>query len=75
MGYEINDSIEMLKEILPFLIPIILLQWSLMIYSLIKLIGAQSPPKYLPKWGWLLIIIFINLIGPVIYLFFGRNDE
>lgn len=75
MSNELNDSLKMLKEILPFLIPVILLQWSLMIYSIIKLIRAQSPPKFLPKWAWLLIIIFINLIGPVLYLVIGRNDE
>lgn len=75
MGYEINDSIEMIKEILPFLIPVILLQWSLMIFALVKLIRAESPPKFLPKWVWILIIIFVNLIGPVLYLVIGRNDE
>lgn len=27
-----------------------------------------------PKWVWALIIIFINLIGPILYFVFGRRD-
>ncbi|WP_268238677.1 PLDc N-terminal domain-containing protein [Lentibacillus kapialis] len=28
-----------------------------------------------PKWMWALIIIFINIIGPIIYFIFGRRND
>jgi hypothetical protein len=30
---------------------------------------------YIPKWGWLAVIILINIIGPVLYLTLGRRDS
>ena len=29
--------------------------------------------RKLPKWGWLLVIIFLQLLGAVFYLVAGRN--
>jgi hypothetical protein len=34
---------------------------------------VRSEVKYMPKWGWALIIIFINIIGPVVFLIVGRK--
>ncbi|TFE01422.1 PLD nuclease N-terminal domain-containing protein [Jeotgalibacillus salarius] len=28
-----------------------------------------------PKWVWALVIIVINLIGPILYFVFGRRDN
>ncbi|MHB1483859.1 MAG: PLD nuclease N-terminal domain-containing protein [Saccharofermentanales bacterium] len=72
---DINNILSTLKTILPLLIPVLIIQYSLMIYSLIKLIKSESEPKYLPRWAWALIIIFVNLIGSVLYLVIGRKDE
>jgi hypothetical protein len=27
-----------------------------------------------PKWVWAVVIVLVNLIGPVVYLFFGREE-
>ncbi|MDZ5710579.1 PLD nuclease N-terminal domain-containing protein [Jeotgalibacillus haloalkalitolerans] len=27
-----------------------------------------------PKWVWALVIIFINMIGPILYFVIGRRD-
>lgn len=32
----------------------------------------ESKIKKLPKWGWLLVILFIGTIGPIAYLVIGR---
>jgi hypothetical protein len=29
--------------------------------------------KKLPKWGWLLAILFTGIFGPIAYLVIGRN--
>ena len=66
----------MLDEILKYsllLIPIAVIQVGLMIAALVH---AITHPKY--KIGnkviWVLVIILVNLIGPVLYFIIGRGD-
>lgn len=66
-------STESFLEILPVLIPIILIQLSLMIFSLRKAL-KQTEFKVLNKPVWAMIIIFLQLIGPITYLIVERND-
>ncbi|ARF18876.1 hypothetical protein SporoP17a_08880 [Sporosarcina ureae] len=60
-------------EYLPFLIPLIILQLGLAIFSAIHVIRH---PRY--RFGnqvmWLLIVLLIQFIGPLIYFVFGRGD-
>ena len=63
---------EALNELLPFLVPIILLQIALMVVALVDLIRRERTRG--PKWAWALVIVFVNLIGPVVYLLFGRGE-
>ncbi|MFA7502601.1 MAG: PLD nuclease N-terminal domain-containing protein [Anaerovoracaceae bacterium] len=53
------------------LLPLIILQVGLQIFALISLF-KQSLPKE-KKIIWVLIIIFLNLLGPIIYFIFGRK--
>jgi hypothetical protein len=61
-----------LNTLIPFLIPILILQLGLMIFSLADLVRRERTRG--PKWVWALIIIFGELIGPVVYLVFGREE-
>ena len=62
-----------LQDILPFLIPLILLQLVLLVLGLIDLSKRQYTRG--PKWLWALIIIFGEIWGPVVYFIFGRGEE
>ncbi len=66
-------DLELLIEYLPFLIPLIILQFALAIYSAIH---VYKHPTY--KFGnqlvWLIVVLFISFIGPLIYFMFGRGD-
>lgn len=64
---------ETLRELLPFLIPIILLQLALMLFALIDL--ARRPKANGPKWVWVILIICVNFIGPIAYFLVGRQEE
>lgn len=75
MSPEISEMFETIRELLPFLIPVLLIQWGLMVFALVKLLRAVEKPRYLPVWAWVLIILFVNIIGPVLYLTLGRGDE
>jgi hypothetical protein len=61
-----------LSELIPFLIPIILLQIALIIIALRDLIGRERTNG--PKWAWALVILVINIFGPIIYLLVGREE-
>ncbi|EGQ24191.1 MULTISPECIES: PLDc N-terminal domain-containing protein [Sporosarcina] len=69
-----NTDVEILIEYLPFLIPLILLQIGLGIFSAVHVIRN---PHY--RFGnqvmWLLIVLFIQFIGPLVYFVFGRGDD
>jgi len=62
-----NTDISVLGDYLPFFIPLIVLQLILMLFALFKVIKRNSF-KNLNKPAWILIILFINIIGPISYL-------
>lgn len=63
---------EVLKEYLPLLIPILIIQLVLIIFALADLVRREQTRG--PKWVWVLVILFVNLIGPIIYLLLGRDE-
>ena len=70
MEQEILDE---LGRYLPLLIPVILVQLALMVAALVDLIRREKTKG--PKWLWVVIILFFNFIGPIIYFVLGRDDE
>jgi hypothetical protein len=66
-------DITQLKQYIPLLIPVILIQLGLMIAALVDLIRRQQTRG--PKWVWALVILFVNFIGPIIYFVAGRKEE
>jgi hypothetical protein len=63
---------EQITAVLPYLIPILILQLGLMIFALVDLARRERTKG--PKWAWALIIIFVNLIGPILYFVVGREE-
>ena len=61
-----------ISELIPFLIPIFLLQIGLIVIALRDLIGRERTKG--PRWAWALVILFVNIIGPIIYLLIGREE-
>lgn len=66
-------TMSQIQEYLPFLIPVLIIQLVLMISALVDLI--RRPSVRGPKWAWALVILFVNLIGPIIYFVMGRKEE
>lgn len=62
-----------LRELIPFLIPIIVLQLALLVFALVDLV--RRPKVNGPKWLWVIIIVLINIIGPIAYFLVGRQEE
>lgn len=60
-------------ELIKLLAPIIAIQLFLIGFSLYSL--KKDAVKYLPKWGWIFIIVFFNILGPIVYLLIGREGD
>ncbi len=56
------------------LIPIVLIQLGLLVWALYDLTRPARKVKGDSKVVWALIIIFINIIGPILYFLVGRED-
>ncbi len=59
-------------ELVKLLIPLFILQLGLILYALFDL--KKNGVRNLNKTAWIIIIIVINMIGPILYLIFGRGD-
>ncbi|WP_284037885.1 PLD nuclease N-terminal domain-containing protein [Neobacillus sp. 114] len=51
--------------------PIIAIQVILMIIALVDLFKTEKTNG--PKWMWVLIILFINILGPILYFVIGKK--
>jgi hypothetical protein len=69
----IVTPLEKVMELLPFIIPLVLLQLTLMIVALVDLVRREKT-RGLPKWAWALVIMLGELIGPIVYFIFGREE-
>lgn len=53
--------------------PFLVIQAILLTVALIDLLRNGKTNG--PKWLWVLIIIFVNTIGPIMYFVFGRRNN
>ena len=65
---------DVVREYLPILIPIIILEIGLMLYSLRNVL-KHDRYKFGSRTMWILIVVFIQIIGPILYLTIGREEE
>ena len=59
-------------ELIPYLAPLIVIQIGLLVYGLIDLIKRERTKG--PKWVWGIVVIFFSIIGPLVYLLYGREE-
>ena len=73
-----HDDVEELvtqTQILLLLLPVILIEIGLIIFALRDLLRPERTVRGESKLMWGLIICFISLIGPILYLTVGRHEE
>ena len=58
---------------LPFLIPLFVLEVALMVIALVDLVKRERV-RGGNKVVWALVIILINIIGPIVYPLLGRGE-
>ena len=62
-------------QILLLLLPVILIEIGLIIFALHDLLRSERTVRGESKLMWGLIICFISLVGPILYLTVGRREE
>lgn len=68
------NDLQILKEYLPFLIPLIILQLILAITALLHVLKNHNY-RFGTKPMWIAIVLLFQIVGPVIYFAFGRGDS
>lgn len=66
------SAVETLDINWSLILPLIIVSLSLTLFALVDCIKAAETQG--PKWMWILIILFINMIGPVLYFVIGRRQ-
>lgn len=69
-----GDSLNQIKDFLPFLVPVMLLQVVLLVIALVDIVRRQAVTGG-SKLLWILIVCLVNVIGPVVYLAVGRKEK
>lgn len=67
------EVIEKLIELLPILIPIIIIDFGFKIYALIDILNKDRIVRWDNKIIWIIVSIIVNF-GWVIYFLFGRDE-
>ena len=62
------------EQIVALLVPIIVIQVGLMIGALIDLERDERRVRGGNKLVWALVIVFVNLLGPIVYFVAGREE-
>jgi hypothetical protein len=68
------DTID-LVSLLPYLIPLLAVEFGLKIWALVALFKPKTPPRHLNRWVWFAIILCVNTIGPILFLVIGRSQD
>jgi hypothetical protein len=69
-----QEQLKTITGMLPFLIPLFILQLALMVIALIDLFKREGM-KSNTRLIWVFVIILINVFGPIAYLVLGRKDK
>ncbi|MGX7195248.1 PLD nuclease N-terminal domain-containing protein [Enterococcus olivae] len=68
------NNTEIFIEYLPFFVPLILLQLILMLVAAVHIL---KHPNY--RFGnrilWLIVVVFLQLFGPILYFTIGKGED
>ena len=66
---------DQIKELLPFLIPLVIAQLALLGYTLHHIL-THSTYKRGTRAIWLVVtLVLMNFVGPIIYFILGKEDS
>jgi hypothetical protein len=63
------------EQIIALLIPIVVIQLGLMIAALVDLERGERRVRGGSKLVWAVVIVFVNILGPILYFIAGREES
>lgn len=63
-----------LMEILPFLIPIVIVEFALLGYTLYHILTHNTYKRGNRTLWLIIVIVFMNFVGPILYFLFGKEE-
>lgn len=63
-----------IMEFLPFLIPIIILEFGLLAYTIYHILKHDKYKRGNRVMWLVIVIIFMNFIGPILYFILGKEE-
>ena len=63
------------EQIIALLIPIVVIQLGLMIAALVDLERDERRVRGGSKLVWAVVIVFVNIFGPILYFIAGREES
>ncbi|MBK8431303.1 MAG: PLDc_N domain-containing protein [Chloroflexi bacterium] len=63
-----------ITEYLPFLIPIAIIQIGLALTALVHVLRHDNY-RFGNRIFWILVVLFIQMIGPILYFTVGRGED
>ncbi len=66
------EILEFLSQYWPLLVPIVVIQYALVIFAIVDL--ARQEKVRGSKLLWVFVIVLVNFIGPIIYFVVGRDE-
>ena len=67
-------NMEKVMEYLPFLIPVIVIEVALMLTALVHVLKHKNY-RIGNRIVWIVIVVFFQIVGPIIYFTIGRGEE
>jgi hypothetical protein len=68
------DVTKVIIQYLPFIIPFVLLQYALLAAALVHILRHKNYKRG-NRVLWIIVVVIVNIIGPVLYFTLGRSDE
>jgi hypothetical protein len=69
-----SETWKTVSSALPYVIPLLLLELGLLVFALVDVIRRKRV-RGDSKVVWIIIIVLINVIGPIVYLIMGRKED
>ena len=54
---------------------LVVVELVLLVSALVSLVRRPAEALNGPRWLWVVVIVFINTIGPIVYFLFGRKPQ
>ncbi len=58
----------------PFLVPYVIIEFALMIFALVHVLRHKHY-RVGNRVIWVIVVLLIQIIGPIAYIAFGRSDD